>query len=149
MSKDWGLSQEPVYGQDGTVVGAVVYDEWRGCWRGISLDGGRQTVDQPSRAAAERVVRSWMPRGGMPAGQVAARGGQVAELGLDQVVGAVVAGAALFGGLAALLGADQQPARGDDQVAELRRQNDELRRQNDMLRQALGGLGQQGITKRR
>lgn len=145
MSKDWGLSQEPVYGQDGTVVGAVVYDEWRGCWRGISLDGNRQTVDQPSRPAAERVVRSWMPRGGMPANQVAT---QQPDLGLDQVVGAVLGGAALLGGLAALLGADQPSARGDGQVDELRRQNDELRRQNDLLRQALGGLGPQNITRR-
>jgi lipopolysaccharide export LptBFGC system permease protein LptF len=73
---------------------------------------------------------------------------QQAEVSFDQVVGAVAAGAALLAGLGALFGDQGQP-RANDAADELRRQNDELRRQNDLLRQALGGLGNQGITKRR
>lgn len=146
MSKwhgDWGRAQEPVYGQQGDVVGSVVYDPYRKCWRGVDVRGRGGEGEHATRGQAERAVRGQAAlvrqQGPAPRPQASVELGDLAE--------ALKAGAALVGGLAALL--DGQGPRGDAQAEELRRQNDELRRQNDLLRETLGRLGPQGLARRR
>jgi hypothetical protein len=68
---------------------------------------------------------------------------------LDQVVSAVAMGAALVGGLVALLGANEQPRPATGEAEALRQQNALLQQQNAMLRQALGQLGPKDIVKRK
>ena len=146
MSKwhgDWGRAQEPVHGRDGQVVGSVVYDPYRECWRACDLGGRGGEAEYATRGQAERAVRG---QAGALVRQGQATRPQASGEGLGELAEALKAGAALVGGLAALFdGQTQSQAQAD----ELRRQNDELRRQNELLREALGRMGPQGLARRR
>lgn len=57
MSKwhgDWGQAQAPVHGRDGQLVGSVVYDPYRACWRACDVRGRGTEGEHGSRAQAVR-----------------------------------------------------------------------------------------------
>lgn len=156
MSKwhgDWGRAQELVYGRDGGFVGTVVWDPWQQCWR---ASGERSEVGTyPTRGAAEQALRqlAGQRRQGTLNGPVAApSGAQGGDVTLDQVAGALAAGAALVGGLVKLFGMGEEPqpapVRPDPAAEELRQQNEMLRQQNEMLKEALGRLGPKDLARR-
>jgi hypothetical protein len=145
---DWANRQEPVYGRDGEVVGCVAANGPH--WVATDLDG-RQVTTWSTRRQAEqevlRVARANQVQQHHPARhQLAPRSAPQADVSLDQVAGAMAAGAALLGALGAFIGGQQgQPGQAD----ELRRQNDELRQQNELLRQALNQVGPKGLARRK
>lgn len=172
---DWANRQEPVYGRDGEVVGAVVYDHQRGTYRGVGANG-QSLCEYGTRMEAERWVRGSAGRQQSPVRyqqqaparhqqqgpmtyQQAPGGYQQPDVSLEQVTGALIAGATFLGALGAVLGMDAQAeARTqaqNNQAEELRRQNELLRQQNEMLAKAIDRMGSQApqgtsaITRRK
>ncbi len=144
---DWANRQEPVYNSRGEVVGCVAADG--GQWQAVSLDG-RQQVACGTRRQAEQTVLGWA-RGltAVPRRPVAPSGPPEATVSLEQITGAMVAGAALVGALGAFFGGQETQGRANDQAEELRRQNEALRAQNELLKAALGRLGPAPLAKRK
>lgn len=145
---DLGNRQEPVYNSRGEQVGLVVLDgsQWRGC----SVDG-RRHWEGGSRREVEQAILTWDRQGlgGQARRPVVVTSSPQPDVNLDQVVSAVAMGAALVGGLVALLGANEQPRPATGEAEALRQQNALLQQQNAMLRQALGQLGPKDIVKRK
>lgn len=138
--------QQEVYNSRGQVVGGIAFDG--GNWLAVSLDGRRQETCR-TRREAEQTVLGW-DRGiaSMQRRPAAPSAPQAATVSLEQVTGALVAGAALMGAIGAFLGQQEQP-RGNDQADELRRQNEALREQNELLKAALGRLGPAPLARRK
>lgn len=135
---DLGRQQEPVYGKDGQVIGAVVFNRFKQCWEACT--DGPMVGPFRSRAEADNYVRrtvsSPADQRSLQASRQAAQLPQAPQLNPNDIIGAVVAGAALLGALSSFFG---EQTSASSQQSELEKQNELLRQQNELLKQALAG----------
>lgn len=138
FQSDFGRRQESVYGRDGGFIGTVVYDSIKQGWQAF---GDKGLVGPfPSREEAERYLRRAAKQSAAPNTPQGAPqryvGPHPGSMDTGELIGAVLAGAALLGALSGFF-ADEQPGR--SQQSDLAQQNELLRQQNELLKQALAG----------
>lgn len=137
FQSDLGRMQEPVYGHDGRVIGAVVFNPFKQCWEGCAE--GPMHGPFRSRAEAENYVHRTASAQAQPSRPQAQpqgyAGPQPGTMDVGEVIGVLLTGAAIVGALSGFF-SEEQP--GHSQPSELEKQNDLLRQQNELLKQALG-----------